>query len=408
MALKRAPIAHETTQTTGTGNYTLDGAIDAERAPFDQDMDTGDTVYMMVRGDGNNWEINLSTFTAPSTLSRNVLLSAAGGVVGTAAVNWATGTKDVYSLPDIDFVSQADFLQAANNLSDVQDAGASRTNLGLGTAAQSNDSDFVQLSGVSSQVIVGFSGATDLTIRGGGLTGPAIYRLQSPSASTEPDHFGEFIWDHPEDRLQIQIDDTGTGAVPVVSFVQGEVRILSGVDLLLNHDPVQALEAATRQYVDNEIASATAGALLYSTGDETIFGGASLPPGTSIVTTAANDRIPLFVDTLAETKANAGTWDSSTGLSISVTVNSHTLTLAQTPPHDHDFTIKLQDDAVQSGASFTKSRVLSQASAGNASFTYTTTSKGSGNAHSHTASGSASSNSTWRPLHRTFVVISKS
>lgn len=376
MALKRAPLAHETTQTTGTGNYALDGVIDAEHAPFDQDMNTGDTVYMMVRGDGSNWEINLSTFTSPSTLSRNVLLSAAAGVVGATAINWATGVKDVYSLPDIDFVSQADFLAAANNLSDVADAGASRNNLGLGSAALLNTGQVVRTD-VATNTVSNATGNTLLELIAASGTDNANLVLGEGSAVQR----ALLSWQGSTEDLGVFIHD-GVDLERVFRVQQNAVTFDAGVVVTLAQDAVSALEAVTKQQLD----AAIAGALLYSTGDETIFGGAALPPGTSIVTTAANNRVPLFVDTLAETKANAG---ANAINALSVTVNSHTLTTTQIPGHTHSQSAHTHNVTVHAGqqiltnpgGALTTMLTDFRASggAGIDSQTYTSTSDGGGN-----------------------------
>ena len=54
---------------------------------------------------------------------------------GTARTNLGLGTAAT--------AASSDFLAAANNLSDVANAGTARTNLGLGTAATSASSDFL-------------------------------------------------------------------------------------------------------------------------------------------------------------------------------------------------------------------------------------------------------------------------
>lgn len=260
MALKRAPIAHETTDAVGTGDYNLLGAI-ANRAPFNQDLNDLDDVFMMVRDDGDNWEINRSTYDATlNTLSRNVIQSAIGGVIGTTAVNWATGIKDIYSLPDIELLGTADFLQAANNLSDVQDAGTSRNNLGLGSAALEDVSKFITTD--AGGTISGAAGNIGLRLFAADGTSIAFFDVGEAVA-------GPFIrlrWNGAANNAAFQVHDgVALGAVAVINQATWDFR---NVDVLLAKDATTALGATTKQQMD----AADAVAIKNNVNDQTISG----------------------------------------------------------------------------------------------------------------------------------------
>lgn len=256
MALKRAPNAHETTQTTGTGDYTMDGPS-AERAPFDQDMDTGDTVFYQARGDGNNWEIGKGTFTAPNIMARTqIIQSAAGGVVGTTAINWAVGVKDIYSIPDIELLGTSDFLRAANNLSDVQDASVSRNNIGVGD-------DDVVFKAVANQTIQPAAGSTVLQLFT--ATASEFAGLRIGESATGP--WGQLQWRGPGNLLRINFND-GVSTTELVTFNSSGLTVESGINVVLGKDATAPLQAVTRQQMD----AGDANTLKDNRNDQTITG----------------------------------------------------------------------------------------------------------------------------------------
>lgn len=387
MALQLAPIAHETTQTVGTGAYTLDGAITG-RNTFASHMATNDTVYFQVRDGGSppTWELNLGTFNASGALERTTFLGSSTG----AAISWATGVKDIYSVPIAEVES---FLLAANNLSDVQDAGTSRTNLGLGTAALENVTKFLRTdAGTNTQEPA--SGNAALVVRTPDTAaGLALIDLAEGVGSN--DKRVRLGWSASAEEAFINLFD-GVDDERVATILQNAWTFGPGVSVTLAQDAVSALEAVTKQQLDAAVSAANDPA--FSSGDEIIIAAGTLPPGWSIVTTAANDRIPLFVDTLAETKVNAG---ANAINALAVTVNSHTLTLSQIPSHTHSVTVhidRLTDSKGPGPGNLLNDLV---ASAGDDSQSYTTNSQGGGGGHSHGASIST-------PLTRTFCVIAKS
>jgi hypothetical protein len=93
MALIVADRVQETSTTTGTGNFTLDGAVTGFRA-FSSVLATADTTYYTIADQGGaNWEVGLGTFTSPSTLARTTILSSSNAG---SAVNFTAGSKAVF------------------------------------------------------------------------------------------------------------------------------------------------------------------------------------------------------------------------------------------------------------------------------------------------------------------------
>jgi hypothetical protein len=138
----------------------------------------------------------------------------------------------------------------------------------------------------------------------------------------------------------------------------------------------------------------TAAAVPYDalpTGTKAVFAQAAAPTGWT-QDTSQNDRVLRVVS-----GAGAGTGGSWTISGISV--DSHTLTIAQMPTHDH--LVDVVDDSMVTGAGAIKSRVMDS---GGGLATKTTRETGGGGSHNHTLTiGSA-----WRPAYLDIIVCSKS
>lgn len=130
-------LAYETTETTGTGDYSLEGALDATKTRFALVLSNGDPVWYVVHGDGSNFEINLGTYVDPTdTLTRGVVFSTNSN----NPVNWASGTKAIYAIEPI--FDPESFLLSGNNLGDLDDAAAARLNLALSAMATADPQNF--------------------------------------------------------------------------------------------------------------------------------------------------------------------------------------------------------------------------------------------------------------------------
>jgi hypothetical protein len=127
MALVTKDRVKETTTTTGTGTYTLAGAVTGFQA-FSVIGNANTCGYAIT--DGTDWEVGVGTYTlSGTTLARtSVLASSNAG----AAVNWGAGTKTIWC----DFPA---------------DAPTMRQILGLiiGTDVQAFDSDLSTIAGLT-------------------------------------------------------------------------------------------------------------------------------------------------------------------------------------------------------------------------------------------------------------------
>ena len=106
MALVLKDRIKETTTTTGTGTYTLAGAVTGFEA-FSKIGNSNTTYYACT--DGTDFEIGIGTYTASGTLlARTTILQSSNS---DSAVNWTSGTRTIFcTLP----AEKAVFLDASN------------------------------------------------------------------------------------------------------------------------------------------------------------------------------------------------------------------------------------------------------------------------------------------------------
>lgn len=84
---------NETSTTTGTGTFTLAGAVTGFQS-FAAIGDGNTTYYAIVLQGGSEFEVGLGTYTSSgTTLSRDTILSSSNS---DNAVNFSAGTKDVF------------------------------------------------------------------------------------------------------------------------------------------------------------------------------------------------------------------------------------------------------------------------------------------------------------------------
>ena len=148
MALVVKDRVRENSTTTGTGTFTLSGAVTGFQT-FSTAIGNTNTTYYCIVNQGE-WEVGLGTVGA-GTLSRDTVLSSSNAG---SLVTFTSGTKDVFctypsvksvyrNASDVAVLTSTDVttglgytpLNPANNLSDVSSNTTARTNLGLGSIA---------------------------------------------------------------------------------------------------------------------------------------------------------------------------------------------------------------------------------------------------------------------------------
>jgi hypothetical protein len=84
---------NETSTTTGTGTFTLAGAVTGFQS-FSAIGNGNTTYYAIVLQGGSQWEVGLGTYTSSgTTLSRDTILASSNSG---SAVNFSAGTKNVF------------------------------------------------------------------------------------------------------------------------------------------------------------------------------------------------------------------------------------------------------------------------------------------------------------------------
>ena len=93
MALIVKDRVQETSSTTGTGAFTLDGAVTGFQT-FSSAVGNANTTYYAIIGTGSEWEVGLGTYTsAGSSLARTTVLASSNSG---SAVTFSAGTKNVF------------------------------------------------------------------------------------------------------------------------------------------------------------------------------------------------------------------------------------------------------------------------------------------------------------------------
>jgi len=116
MALVINDRVKETSTTTGTGTFTLDGAATGFETFSSAIGNTNTTYYAIALQGGSEFEVGLGTVSA-GALSRDTIISSSNS---DNAVNFSAGTKDVFcTLP----ASKAVFKNASDVIEGVPSNG---------------------------------------------------------------------------------------------------------------------------------------------------------------------------------------------------------------------------------------------------------------------------------------------
>lgn len=86
----------ETSTTTGTGNFTLAGAV-SQFVTFASRYAVGDPICYCIQGDGSTeWEVGIGHLSDSTTLIRTYVYASSNS---DAAVNFSSGSKFVFATP---------------------------------------------------------------------------------------------------------------------------------------------------------------------------------------------------------------------------------------------------------------------------------------------------------------------
>ena len=240
MALVISDRVKETTTTSGTGTYTLGGAVTGFET-FTANLSDGDTTYYACT-DNTDFEIGLGTFTTSgTTLARTTILASSNSG---SAVNWAVGTRTIFcTLP----AAKAVFLDASNvtNISNLKLASGATVTAILDEDTLSSDS--------------ATSLATQQSIKAYVDAVPQELNFQGDSG-------GALIIDLDSETLTVAggtgIDTSGSGntlTVAIDSTVATKSYVSTQVDLVNDTTPQLGGDLSTNSnnilFADNDVAS---------------------------------------------------------------------------------------------------------------------------------------------------------
>jgi hypothetical protein len=143
MALVISDRVKETTTTTGTGTYTLGGAVTGFET-FTTNLSNSDTTYYCCT-DNTDFEVGLGTFTSSgTTLARTAILASSNS---NNAVSWSSGTRTVFcTLP----AAKTVFLDASGNTSISGSVTATSFVIG---SADINENDLESIDGITAGTV---------------------------------------------------------------------------------------------------------------------------------------------------------------------------------------------------------------------------------------------------------------
>lgn len=285
MALVLRDRVKETTTTTGTGTYTLAGAMTGFES-FGSVGNSNTTYYGC--SDGTNFEVGIGTYTASgTTLARTTILQSSNS---DNAVNWGSGTKTIFcTLP----AEKMSFLDASGNL--VAANGSALTalnasNLASGTVANARlDQQLQDVAGLAvtnGNFVVGDgsnfvaeSGATARTSLGLGTA--AV--LDTGISNTNVPKFTSGVAD--DDFLRVNgTDIEGRSAAEVLSDIGGQASLTFGIS------NTNAVKIDSASVADDEYARFTSSGLESRSTSEVLS-----DIGGTTATDAANEATALAI-----------------------------------------------------------------------------------------------------------------
>ena len=285
MALVLRDRVKETTTTTGTGTYTLAGAMTGFES-FGSVGNSNTTYYGC--SDGTDFEIGIGTYTASgTTLARTAILQSSNS---DNAVSWGSGTKTIFcTLP----AEKMSFLDASGNL--VAANGSALTalnasNLASGTVANARlDQQLQDVAGLAvtdGNFVVGGgsnfvaeSGATARTSLGLGTA--AV--LDTGISNTNVPKFTSGVAD--DDFLRVNgTDIEGRSAAEVLSDIGGQASLTFGIS------NTNAVKIDSASVADDEYARFTSSGLESRSTSEVLS-----DIGATTATDAANEATALAI-----------------------------------------------------------------------------------------------------------------
>lgn len=165
---KNADRVKETSTTTGTGTYSLAGAV-AGFQGFVAGIGNGNTCHYVAEN-GTDWEVGIGTVTdaAPDTLARTVILASSNAG---AAVSWGAGTKNIFCGLPADFSRDQFRHRKPFAIQQGSSSGSSNNIMTSGTDALSTEGTIGEVAGDADGTRKSFTTAASIDADAGILHG---------------------------------------------------------------------------------------------------------------------------------------------------------------------------------------------------------------------------------------------
>lgn len=187
MAFLVADRVRETSTSTGTGTFSLAGAVIGYQA-FSSAIGNGNTTYYTISNPGvNEWEVGIGT-VGSGTLARTTVLASS---TGTSLVDFTAGSKDVFCTYPSEAAVFADnavtltnktISGSSNTLSNIGNSSLTNSKVTIGSTDVSLGATATSLSGLTSVSATTFTGA----LSGNATTATTATNLAGGAASQIP------------------------------------------------------------------------------------------------------------------------------------------------------------------------------------------------------------------------------
>ena len=229
MALVLNDRVKETSTTTGTGTFSLGGAVDGFESFVTGIANGNTTYYAAVNRDANEFEVGIGTVTdaSPDTLARTTIISSSNS---DSAVDFSAGTKDIFTtLP----ASKVVFEDASN---DVTIGGA------LALSGAITGATNITLSGELDAATLDISGNADID---GTLEADAITVNGATLEETVTDFVGGMVSSNTETGITVTFQDADNTIDFALAAAQTTITSLLATDIKIGEDDQTKIDFET-------------------------------------------------------------------------------------------------------------------------------------------------------------------
>jgi cytoskeletal protein CcmA (bactofilin family) len=284
MALVIKDRVKETTTTTGTGTYTLAGAVSGFET-FTANLSNSDTTYYVCT-DNTDFEVGLGTFTSSgTTLARTTILASSNS---NNEVDWSSGTRSIFMTYPAD---KAVFEDASNNINGtfVGNITGNVTGNTSGTAAT--------VTGSAQTNITSLGTLTALTVDNVAINATTIGHTDDTDLITLADGVVTVAGEISVTTLDIGGTNV-TSTAAELNVLDGIASIDTDISSVSGSDDTLASAKAIKTYVDAQVTAqdldvtSDSGTIAIDLDSETL----TIAGGTGLASSASSNTVTLAVD----------------------------------------------------------------------------------------------------------------